>query len=86
MFAYHDGTYLTRARLAAVIKRALPGEVTLNTHSFRIGGATAACAAGLSDATIKELGRWRSDAYKRYIALPDRFISQAQMSMLAFVP
>ena len=39
-------------------------------HSFRSGTATTALQAGISDAAIQMLGRWRSDAYKRYIKIP----------------
>lgn len=39
-------------------------------HSFRIGAATTAHAQGLSDATIKMLGRWESAAYLLYVRTP----------------
>ena len=38
-----------------------------NTHSFRIGAATAAAKAGLSSTEIMQLGRWRSSAFQGYI-------------------
>jgi len=36
-------------------------------HSFRIGAATTAAAAGLPAWLIKNLGRWSSSAYLSYI-------------------
>ena len=44
-------------------------------HSFRSGAATTALDAGISDATIQMLGRWRSDAYKRYIKTPKEHLA-----------
>ena len=38
-----------------------------NTHSFRIGATTSAESAELSKSQIKTMGRWKSDAYRRYI-------------------
>ena len=36
-------------------------------HSFRIGAASLAADKGFSDAQIRTLGRWKSDAFKLYI-------------------
>ena len=36
---------------------------SFNGHSFRIGAATTASAAGIPEATIKVLGRWKGMAY-----------------------
>ena len=40
-----------------------------SSHSFRIGAATTAASAGIPDRTIRTLGRWSSDCYRRYIRL-----------------
>ena len=37
------------------------------THSFRIGGATLAYELGFSTEQIKQLGRWKSSAYIKYL-------------------
>ena len=39
-------------------------------HSFRIGAATAAAAAGVPTHVIKILGCWSSEAYFLYIRTP----------------
>lgn len=36
-------------------------------HSFRIGGACYVAELGFSDAQIRKLGRWQSDAFKKYL-------------------
>ncbi len=39
-------------------------------HSFRIGAATFAAESGFSDAQIRAMGRWKSDAFRKYIRTP----------------
>lgn len=75
LFMYDDGSFLTRRRLSSFVQACFPG-INVNTHSFRIGGASAAASAGIADSSIKILGRWSSDAYLRYIRYSDDDISQ----------
>ena len=39
-------------------------------HSFRIGAATFAAESGFSDAQTRVIGRWKSDAFRKYIRTP----------------
>ena len=39
-------------------------------YSFRIGVATLTAESGFSDAQIRLLGRWKSDAFRKYIRSP----------------
>ena len=56
--------------LSAILKQIGLDDQRYNTHSFRIGAATSAKAAGVSDSHIKMLGRWQSCAYQQYIRTP----------------
>ena len=80
LLIFQDGSFLTRNYLSQLIKRCFPGH-SLDTHSFRIGGASAAASNGIEDSTIQILGRWSSDAYRRYIHLSDERIYEAAASM-----
>ncbi len=66
-FQFSNHTYLTRDSLAAILQAAFYPSLDINTHSFRIGGASAAASSGLSDSVIQTLGRWSSDFFRRYI-------------------
>ena len=74
LLTFHNGVYLSRTLLITNLKMylALAGidPQQYSSHSFRIGGATSAAAAGLADWEIKILGRWTSDTYQRYIRTP----------------
>lgn len=82
LFIFSDGSFLTRARFAAFINSVFNNPL-LNTHSFRIGGASALSASGVSDAQIKIIGRWNSDCFIRYIRLDSRFVSSLAVKMVS---
>ena len=77
---------LTQRQLNAVLRHLLQqagfNHINYASHSFRIGAATTAAAAGLPPWLIKTLRRWHSDAYLTYIRCPDSVFS-AVPQMLA---
>ena len=73
-FIFRSGRLLTRAIVTSLLCDAtrhagLPFH-SLKGHSFRIGAASSATAAGLPDWLIKVMGRWSSDCYQLYITTP----------------
>lgn len=68
---HSDGSPVTRFQFQSVFKRCLmavgvsPGD--FGTHSFRIGAATEAARAGMSNAEVQRIGRWRSACFAGYI-------------------
>ena len=70
-FRFADGKPLTRPTKIKEALTAMGFDCTpYSGHSFRSGAATTAAAQGLSDATIKMMGRWKSSAYQLYIKTP----------------
>ena len=74
LFAFRDGSYLTRARLGHILHPAFHSSCDLNTHSFRIGDASAAGTMGFSSAMIQALWRLQSDSFRRYVQLPSKCV------------
>ena len=74
LFRSQTGMALTHHRLNYLIQdlaaRSGVESGRYSSHSFRIGAASAAAAAGVPDWKIQALGRWSSDCYKRYVRLP----------------
>lgn len=72
LFSYPGGKPILRSKFDSILKGCV-AKAGLNGkflgHSFRIGAATESAAKGMSDAQIRDLGRWRSDAFRSYIRL-----------------
>ena len=81
LFHFRNGSYLTRTGIYDLLMRSLPHVRNVNTHSFRRGGATALAAAGVPTHVIQVMGRWKSNAYARYIEIPDTFFIRANTDM-----
>ena len=54
-----------------------------NTHSFRIGAATSAKLAGVSELDIKMLGRWRSNTFECYIRTPREYLASLSRQLIS---
>ena len=74
LFVHADGAPLLKNQFVGGVRRALAAAnldpSKYSGHSFRIGAATSAAAAGVPDHLIKTLGRWESAAYLLYIRTP----------------
>ena len=71
LFCHADQTSISVHQFNATLQQCL-SYCGLDTrrykgHSFRIGGACHAAEKGYSDAQIRALGRWKSDAFKTYL-------------------
>ena len=88
LFRFQDRRPLTRQRLVTAIRAAL-AKAGLKPedyagHSFRIGAATTAAACGVPIATIKTLGRWKSEAYQTYIRLPQTQLASISRTLATY--
>ncbi len=85
LFRFQTGAPLTKERLNRLI-RLLASQCSIpakrySSHSFRIGAASAAAAAGIPDWKIQALGRWSSDCYHQYIRLPQTETNRVATAM-----
>ena len=67
---------LFSAQLKQVLSLIGEGSKAISSHSFRIGAATHWVNAGHTDAQIKRMGRWKSNAFLRYLIKIILFYSQ----------
>lgn len=74
LFRLADGSPVSRTifidKLSMAIKYCGLDPSRYKGHSFRIGAASFAADAGMSDSQIRALGRWKSNAFHKYIRIP----------------
>lgn len=80
LFQFTSGDFLTRHSLTSIL-RDLLSSGDYASHSFRIGAATSAAAAGIPDWLIQTMGRWSSQCFQRYIRTPPSTIQSAMRKM-----
>ena len=78
LFCFCDGSPVKASHFTQQLRQALNfcglDSPQYKSHSFWIGTASSAADNGLSDAQIRHLGRWKSDAFKLDIRqTPERF-------------
>ena len=70
LFCHPDGRSITVDEVRAMVRRVMEAAGRdprrFGAHSLRIGGATAALAAGVQPQLIRLMGRWSSDIYEIY--------------------
>ena len=77
LFITEDGLPVSRSVVSAQLSMAIsfcgvaPSKgLSSKGHSFRIGAASHAADQGFSEAQIRLSGRWKSNAFQKYIRLP----------------
>lgn len=74
LFCFLDGTPISRRFFTKKMQLSLNwancSPKDYKGHRFRIGAATSAASMGISEQHIQVMGRWRSDAFKKYIRFP----------------
>ena len=87
LFVLADGAPLLRSQFIEKVRKALSyaniDEGKYSGHSFRIGAATSAAAAGVPDHMIKMMGRWESSAYLLYLRTPRESLAALSGQLIA---
>ena len=71
LYQWPSGTPISRADFTDILSKCLRfcnlSPEVYKGHCFRIGAATPCASIGMSDGQIRPMGRWKSDAFKRYV-------------------
>ena len=90
LFHFSSGALLTRPQFVSKLRQALSeagiSPEGFSGHSFRSGADTTAAQKGISDTHIKQLGRWKSQAYQRYIKTPCSYLATLASTMSTDAP
>lgn len=79
LFLRQNGQNATVSWINRLLKKLLPSRSgKFTTHSLRIGFATSAAAAGVSEKTIRAAGRWRGSSHLRYVKGPRHDVQLAR--------
>ena len=73
VFKWLDGRPISSAYFTKALQNCVsrnPNCKAITPHSFRIGAASYAAASGKSGEQIQAMGRWKSDAFLKYIRIP----------------
>ena len=74
LFVFPDGIAISKNFFNCCLRKSLKfiglSSGNYKSHSFRIGSATHSASLGASDDLIMRMGRWKSNAFLRYIRLP----------------
>jgi hypothetical protein len=85
LFCHPDGRSITVDEVRAMVRRVMEAAGRdprrFGAHSLRIGGATAALAAGVQPQLIRLMGRWSSDIYEIYC----RISRQSEASVTSLI-
>jgi len=85
LFSFQSGRLLTRSAVVHLLTDASRHAVltykSVKGHSFYIGAASTAAAAGLPDWLIKILRQWSLDCYQLYICTPRNVLLSSALRM-----
>ena len=74
LFTNENGAPVTSSQFSSVFNSCLKirglDKNTYKPHCFRFGGATYYAQLGMNDDLLQRFGRWKSQAYKKYIRNP----------------